>query len=404
MTNWLINIFIRHPDRTEDPDTRSAIGKLAGITGIVCNLLLFAAKLLIGIFSRSISIMADAFNNFSDVAASVVSLIGFSVAAKPPDEEHPFGHARFEYISGLTVAGLMLIVGVQFLIESVRKALNPAAVEFSVWIAVTLLLSAAVKLWLFFFYQNTGKRISSGTLLATGKDSLGDTITTLAVLLAVVIERASGLFVDGIIGTIVALLIIISAAKIAKETVSPLLGETADPALVKYLSEKILSYDERIMDIHDLMVHDYGPGRRFASVHMEINAKEDILETHELIDAVERMIFMEDHIQLLIHHDPVVTDDPEQNHLRRMVKKSLLQTDERLRVHDFRIAHRESGKAVVFDLVVPPELVKEEEEIRKSIRHLLDREDEHYELDITFDTQSFNQYIRKRDKKKTKTR
>ncbi|MBR5969683.1 MAG: cation transporter [Lachnospiraceae bacterium] len=402
MTNRLIKTFIRYPEKTDDPATRTAYGRLAGTTGIVCNLLLFAAKLVIGILSASIAVTADAFNNLSDVAASVVALIGFYVAAKPPDEEHPFGHARFEYISGLAVAGLMLIVGFEFLSESVKKIMAPEAVGFSGVLVVTLVLACLVKLWLYFFYARIGTTIDSAALKATAKDARNDVITTLAVLLAMTAEHFTGLMIDGYTGVIVALLIMISSVRTAMETISPLLGETADPALVRFLSDKILAYDERIMDIHDLMVHDYGPGRRFASVHMEIDAKEDILETHELIDAVERMVYTEDHIQLLIHHDPVVTDDPVQNHLRRMITKHLLLTDERLRVHDFRVAHRAGGNAVVFDLVVPPELVKEEEEIRKSIRHLLDREEEKFELDITFDTQSFNQYIRKRDKKKMK--
>ena len=401
MTKRLINTFVRDAAHTDDPKVRTAYGRLGGVTGIICNLLLFAAKLVTGLLAHSIAVTADAFNNFSDVAASVVALIGFTVASRPPDEEHPFGHARFEYISGLAVAGLMLVVGVQFLIESFQKVLHPQEVEISALLVIVLLASSLVKLWLFFFYRHLGTLIRSGTLSATGKDARNDVITTLAVLLAVVIGRLSGLMTDGYIGLIVAVLIIVSAAKIAMETISPLLGETADPALVRMLAGKIMEYDDRIMGIHDLMVHDYGPGQRFASVHMEIDAREDVLETHELIDQVERKIYAEDHIQLLIHHDPVVTDDPEQNHLRRMIKKLLLQTDPGLKLHDFRIVRHAHETTVLFDLVVPKELHGQEEDIRKRLSQVLDREDTKYVLDITFDTQSFNRYL-KDDKQKNK--
>ena len=394
MTSLLVKMFIRNPEYTEDAHVRAAYGKLAGVTGIVCNLFLFAVKLAIGLFSRSISITADAFNNLTDIGSAVVSLIGFSLAAKPPDDDHPFGHARFEYLSGLAVAAMILIVGVQFLINSVKKILHPEAVSVTTLMAVLLLLSLLVKIVLARFYTNLGERIASSSLKATGRDSFNDVLTTAVVLTAAVVERFTGLTIDGFMGLAVSLMILYGCTGIVRETVSPLLGETADPVLVKRIAEKINGYDKRIMGIHDLMVHDYGPGRRFATVHMEIDAREDVLKTHDLIDDIEKMILREENIQLLIHHDPIVTDDPEQNHLWRMIKKILAQIDPLLKMHDFHVDSRTEYPTIRFDLVVPPETLTTEEEITKRIRHVLDREEKKYLLEITYDTQSFNRYLK----------
>lgn len=392
MTQFLIDRLIKDHERTDDPGVRTAYGRLAGAVGIICNLLLFAGKLTVGLLSHSISVIADAFNALSDIASGVISLIGFAVAAKPPDEEHPFGHARFEYISGLAVAGVIVVVGVRFAESSVRKILHPEAVDVSLLMCAVLVVSMAIKLWLSLFYRTAGEAISSATLKASAKDSRNDILMTGVVLLSAAIERFSGLSVDGIAGLAVSVVIIIGGIQIARETISPLLGENADPALVHALAEKILAFDERILGLHDLMVHDYGPGQRFASVHLEIDAKEDVLAAHELIDTIERRVREEDHIQLLIHHDPVVTDDPEQNHLRRMIAKLLWQEDRRLSLHDFRIERHEEETIIRFDAVMPADIISRSDEIIRHIRQVLDREDTKYVLDVTVDTPSFNAF------------
>ena len=394
MTELLVKTFIRNPHRISDTRVRAAYGTLSGAVGIACNLVLFAVKLLTGVLAHSLSITADAFNNLSDAASAIVSMIGFRIAAKPPDEDHPYGHARFEYLSGLVVAALVLIVGVQFLKSSVQKILHPASIETEVWMLLMLAVSIVLKLALFRFYTNLGNRISSASLRATGRDSLNDVMTTGVVLAAVAVERVTGFRADGYMGLLVSLWILYGCAGLVRETVSPLIGESADPELVKRIAEKIRSYDARVLGIHDLMVHDYGPGRRFATVHMEIDAREDVLKTHDLIDDIEHMIAREEGIELLVHHDPIVLDDPEQNHLWRMTKKLLRQMDERLRMHDFRV-HMDADPAIIsFDVVMPQQCRVTPEEIQKRLQEVLDREERKYVPDITFDTQSFNRYLK----------
>lgn len=394
MTERLIKLFIKHPERVTDTRVRAAYGILGGAVGIVCNLILFLVKLLTGVLAHSLSITADAFNNLSDTASSVASLIGFTVAAKPPDEEHPYGHARFEYLSGLVVAALVLVVGVQFLITSVKKILHPASIEAEAWMLALLIITMLVKVALCRFYTGLGNRISSASLKATGRDSLNDVVTTAVVLVAVFTERVTGLKIDGYMGLVVSLWILYGCIGIVHETVSPLIGESADPELVKCIAEKIRTYDTRVLGIHDLMVHDYGPGRRFATVHMEIDAREEVLKTHDMIDDIEHMIMREEGIELLIHHDPIVLDDPEQNHLWRMTKKVLRQMDDGLHMHDFRVHMEGTPATVSFDVVMPPDCKVTEQEVRKRLQEVLDREERKYTLDITFDTQSFNRYLR----------
>ena len=393
MTDLLIKLFIKNPNRVTDTRVRSAYGMLSGTVGIICNLVLFATKLLTGVLAHSLSVTADAFNNLTDAASSIVSLVGFTIAAKPPDEEHPYGHARYEYLTGLVVAALVLIVGVEFLTSSVQKILNPASIEAENWMFGLLLVTILLKVVLYRFYTNLGNRISSASLRATGRDSLNDVLTTAAVLVAVVVERVSGLRVDGYMGLLVSLWILYGCVGIVKDTVSPLIGEGADPELVKRIAERIRTYDKRVLGIHDLMVHDYGPGRRFATVHMEIDAREEVLKTHDLIDDIEHMVLREEGIELLIHHDPIVLDDPEQNHLWRMTKKLLRQMDPELHMHDFRVHTDQDPVVISFDVVVPPGCREKPEDILKHLQEVLDREEKKYTLDVTFDTQSFNRYL-----------
>ena len=310
MTNLLLHLFVKDADNTENPKVRAAIGTLSGLVGIVCNILLFAFKLLVGTLTSSVSITADAMNNLSDASGSIVTLLGFRVADKPADEEHPYGHARAEYLSGLAVAMLILLIGFELVKSSAEKILHPTAVEFSALAAGVLIASIAVKLWMCLFNRKLGKLIDSTALQATAADSRNDCITTSVVLLASVIEYFLDIRVDGFMGLAVAIFILYSGWNLAKETVSPLLGENADPEL----RQKIVDYVEqqpKVLGYNDLMVHDYGPGQRFASLHVEMDHREDPLECHERIDDMERECLRSHNVHLVIHYDPVVTDDPE---------------------------------------------------------------------------------------------
>ncbi len=390
MTNLLVRLFVKNREQVEDPGVRGAYGTLAGAVGIVCNLLLFAAKLIIGTISGSVSITADAVNNLSDASSSIVTLVGFRLAQKPEDEEHPYGHARIEYLSGLTVAALILIIGVQLAKSSFEKILHPEAVDFSVALVLVLVLSIGVKLWMALFNRDLGKRISSTSLIATAADSRNDVISTGAVLAAAVIAQVTGWNLDGYIGFLVALFILYSGVEIAKETISPLLGAPADEELVHMVKNEVLHYDDRILGVHDLMVHDYGPGQTFASIHVEVDRNEDVMEIHNMIDNIERMFLQDHHIHLTIHYDPVVTDDAEVRRMREKVDQKLREIDPRLSFHDFRMVVGPEHTNLIFDVVVPYEMRCQEEEIQRKLEEALQEPGQRYYLVLTFDAESFN--------------
>lgn len=390
MTSLLLRLFLKNPDDLTSPQTRAAVGTLSGWVGIVCNLLLSLGKGIVGILTGSVSIAADSLNNLSDASGSIVTLIGFRLADKPADEDHPFGHARAEYLSGLAVAGLILIIGVELVKSSVDKILNPTPVEFSAVVAVVLLASIGVKLWMYLFNNGLGKRIDSTALRATAEDSRNDCITTTAVLAAALIEHFWNLPADGYIGLGVALFILYSGVQLAKDTISPLLGENANPEL----QQKIVDYiagQPKVLGYHDLMVHDYGPGQRFASLHVEMDYREDPLECHELIDDMERECLRSHNVHLVIHYDPVVVDDPELNRLKEQVCGLLRQKDPRLNLHDFRMTQGRKHMNLVFDVACPSDLHGREEEIRKFVEEEMNRNsDRVYHVRITFDAASFN--------------
>ena len=313
MTKLLLRLFVKDYEKSESAPVRTAVGKLSGFVGILCNLLLFAGKLAVGILSGAVSITADAMNNLSDAASSVVTLIGFRLAERPADEDHPYGHARYEYLSGLAVAALIVVIGFELAKTSVEKILHPTAVEFTLPTVLVLLGSIGVKLWLSFFNKRLGKHIDSQTLMATAADSRNDVISTGAVLAAGIVELLTSWQIDGFVGLAVALFILYSGVTLAKETISPLLGETASPELRKLIEETVESCP-LVLGYHDLMVHDYGPGQRFASLHVEMDQQEDPLLCHELIDNMERACLQLHNIHLVIHYDPVVVGDPETDH------------------------------------------------------------------------------------------
>lgn len=388
MTEFLLRRFAGAGDGKE-PD-RGAVGKLSGIVGIACNLLLFGFKLLVGTLSGSVSITADAMNNLSDASSSIVTLLGFRLAEKPADDDHPFGHARFEYLSGLAVAAMILIIGFELAKTSAEKIFNPAPVEFTLPVAIVLILSVALKLWMCLFNKNLGGRIRSSALLATAADSRNDAISTGVVLLAAIVERFSGWQIDGFMGLAVALFILYSGIQLGKETISPLLGENADIELQEKIVQLVTACPQ-VLGYHDLMVHDYGPSQRFASLHVEMDSKADPLVCHELIDDLERASMRQLQVHLVIHCDPVVVGDPEIDRLRASSLEILQQNDPRLKLHDFRMVHGVGHTNLIFDVVLPFDWVGRESELRRELEsRLSEQEGKTIYTVITFDRESFN--------------
>ena len=348
LSRWLI------PDRDNvtSPAVRRAYGTLCGAVGIALNILLFAGKLFAGRLSGSIAVTADAFNNLSDAGSSAVTLLGFRLAGKKPDTDHPFGHGRIEYISGLLVAGLILLMGVELAKSSFDKILHPEPVAFSALAAAIMAASVCVKLYMWLYNRAVGRKIKSVSMEATATDSLSDTIATSAVLLAMLVGKWTGLAVDGYVGLVVALFILFSAYKAAKETLSPLLGQAPDPELVQEIRDITLANDT-VQGVHDLVVHDYGPGRMMISLHAEVPAHGDIMAMHDVIDNVEKELMERLHCHAVIHMDPIVTDDDRVNALRAQVAELVKQVDPALTIHDFRVVRGTTHDNLIFDAVLP---------------------------------------------------
>ena len=384
MTELLLRLFIKDREHTDDPDTRADIGKLAGITGIVCNLLLFAGKLVMGLLSGALSIVADAVNNLTDASSSVVTLLGFRMAQQPADEDHPFGHARYEYLSGLAVSALILVIGFELATSSLKKIIHPEAVEFSYVAILVLVASIAVKLWMSLFFNRLGKTIRSTALTATAADSRNDCVATGAVLAGLLIGHFLKINVDGWFGLGVALFILWSGIQNAKETISPLLGERAEKELIDKLTKLVMSHD-KILGIHDLLIHDYGPGQRYATLHAEVSAEEDPLDSHELIDDIECDALEELNVHLVIHYDPVVLNDPEWNAVSAMLRKIVADMDPDFSIHDFRMVRGSDRTTLIFDVVIPFDKMKNRKEIKKQIRQALAETGETYVSVIRFD-------------------
>ena len=390
MTQFLLRIFAHGAADPSDAATRSAIGKMSGAVGIFCNLLLSAMKLLAGTLAHSVSITADALNNLSDATSSIVTLLGFKLAERPADEDHPYGHARYEYLSGLAVAALIVVIGFELAKSSVGKIIHPAPVEFSVITVLVLCTSIAVKLWMAVFNRKLGNMIGSSTLQATAADSRNDCLATGAVLLAGILERLTSWQVDGFMGLAVAIFILYSGCNLARDTISPLLGEAADPQLREQLSQFIRT-NPKVLGYHDLMVHDYGPGQRFASLHVEMDKDEDPLLCHEIIDDLERECLAAYGVHLVIHYDPVVTNDPELERMRALVTAILRVKDERLSIHDFRMVPGTGHTNLVFDVILPLELRGQEKAIQTALETALnDLGEGTYYTVITFDVATFN--------------
>lgn len=389
MTNLLLKIFIKNKELTSS-STRASVGMLSGGVGIVCNLLLFALKLLIGTIAGSVSITADAMNNLSDATSSIVTLVGFRLAKMPADEDHPYGHARYEYLSGLAVAAMIVVIGFELAKTSVEKIIEPSAVVLSVPACIALIGSVAVKLWLCLFNRKLGKSINSSALLATSADSRNDAVATTVVLIAGIAELIFHVQIDGIMGLLVALFILYSGVTLAKDTISPLLGENASPEL-KELIISVMRTCPEVLGYHDLMVHDYGPGQRFASIHVEMDHKADPLYCHELIDTLERNCLEEHNIHLVIHYDPVVTGDEELDRLRHIVTELLRAQDDRISIHDFRMVKGEKQTNLIFDIALPSELMSRKKEVKSKLDSCLAViDDMTYYTVVEFDMIAFN--------------
>ena len=378
LSRWLI------PDRDNvtSPAVRRAYGTLCGAMGIALNILLFIGKFFAGQLSGSIAVTADAFNNLSDAGSSAVTLLGFRLAGKKPDTDHPFGHGRIEYISGLLVAGLILLMGVELAKSSFDKILHPEPVAFSALAAAIMAASVCVKLYMWLYNRAAGRKIKSAAMEATATDSLSDTIATSAVLLAMLVGKWTGLAVDGYVGLVVALFILFSAYKAAKETLSPLLGQAPDPELVQEIRDITLSNDT-VQGVHDLVVHDYGPGRMMISLHAEVPAHGDIMAMHDVIDNVEKELMERLHCHAVIHMDPIVTDDDRVNALRTQVAELVKQVDPALTIHDFRVVRGTTHDNLIFDAVLPFSSSKTPAQAAQEIRALVRAMDGNYYAVVT---------------------
>ncbi len=377
MIEFLARVFIRHRDGLSPSALRQAYGQLCGAVGIGLNLLLFVGKLFAGTISGSIAITADAFNNLSDAGSSLVTLLGFRLAGRKPDPEHPFGHGRMEYISGLAVAGLILLMGVELGKSSLKKILSPEEIVSSPLVLAILAVSVAVKLYMFYYNRSIGRKIKSAAMSATATDSLSDAVSTTAVLIATLVGQFTGLNIDGWVGLLVALFILFSAYKAAKETLSPLLGQTPDPEFVDRIEQIVLSYPE-VLNIHDLIVHDYGPGRMMISLHAEVSADGDLLQLHDVIDNAEHRLKKELGCMAVIHMDPIITNDAHTDALRMAVAEKVKSIDPRLTIHDFRTVPGSTHTNLIFDVVVPYDVKLTADEVRRRIGALVKELDENY--------------------------
>lgn len=384
MVTLLAKLFIKDYRNTENPSVRGAYGILCSIVGIVLNLLLFAGKYLAGSLSGSLAIMADAFNNLSDAASSFVTLIGFRFAGRGPDTDHPFGHGRYEYISGLVVSFLILLMGIELGQSSIEKILHPEAMEGG-WLTVLILLvSIAVKFYMHRYNRKIGEKIDSAAMKATAMDSLSDSIATAVVLICTVIYLATDVNLDGWGGGLVALFIIYTGITSIRDTLSPLLGQAPDPEYVQKI-ETIVKAHPEILGIHDLVVHDYGPGHRLISLHGEVSGDGDIYVLHDVIDRIEQELHDKLGCEAVIHMDPIAANDEHVNAMREKVEELLARWDSRISLHDFRMVEGPTHTNLIFDAVVPQDLAATEEEAQKKIEQLIAQLGEQYRAVVKID-------------------
>ncbi|MBR2621356.1 MAG: cation transporter [Clostridia bacterium] len=384
MTDLLCRVFIKNADKVKDPHVRSAYGTLSAIVGIVLNLLLFCGKFLVGTISGSVAIRADAINNLTDAASQIVSLISFRIAAKPADRDHPFGHARIEYVASMIVSMSILIIAYQLFRDSIDKLINPVATEFR-WVSVGVLIaSILVKLWLGLFNRHIGKKIDSEVLRATMTDSLSDAGATFAVLIATLVYHFTSFDPDAYMGLLVAILIAVAGVRILRDTKNSILGGAPAPETVEEIKQIIESYPEAL-GIHDMTVHTYGPGTVMASLHVEVDGSKNVFDMHDAIDRMEKQLFTDAGIHATIHMDPIVMNDPAVNELRDRIRTELKQIDDRLEMHDFRMVIGPTHSNLIFDVVVPFEMTVDTAALKRDIDTIAKQIDQTYNTVVTID-------------------
>ena len=381
---FFARFFIKDSKNYTNSVVRNNYGKFSSIVSIIFNIVLFAFKLIAGVISGSVGIMADAFNNLSDASSSIISFVGFFLSSKPADSEHPYGHGRYEYLSALMVAVLVCAIGIELFTTSLDKIFNPTEVKFSLISWVVLIGSILVKLYMMFFNRKIGKLISSQTLIATSNDSRNDVITTSAVLVSSFIGSITNIQIDSYVGSAVAVFIVVSGLQLVKDTLNPILGSSPTPELVKSIHDKIMSY-ENIEGTHDLMVHDYGPGKIFASAHVEMNAEIDTIISHDIIDNIENSFKEELGIEIILHYDPIYTDDEKISDLRKFLKDIVTEIDPSFSVHDVRFVEGVTHSNVIFDCVIPPENACKSNDIKRQIIDQVQKVHPDYNCVITID-------------------
>lgn len=382
MINTLIEQFEKRYKKNSD--IRTAFGIFAGIIGLLSNLLLFVSKFLIGLVSGSVSIMADAMNNLSDTVSSVLTLVGFYISGKPADKEHPYGHERFEYISGMFVSLLITFVGFQFFMTSIDRIKEPQSIKVTPLILIVLLLSILIKVWQSVFYQRVAKKIDSNTLIAAAKDSLNDVYTTIAVLISATIEGLTGLKIDGFVGLLIACYIIFSGLQLIREFINELMGIRPDQEAIDEM-KRSLSSVPTIVGYHDLLIHQYGPNKTFASVHIEIDDRWDLTQAHEVIDAIEKQFKTQLGVDLVCHIDPVNLHDQRQQFIHQELKKVIKTIDSALKAHDIRLVDHGGKPRILFDLVVPNHFTANDQELKIRIQEQVYRNIGDYIIEVTFD-------------------
>ena len=385
MISLLIRKFVKNSENTTDPLVRGRFGKFTSITGMIVNVMLFFAKLFVGLISNSIAIISDSINNLSDAATQFINLFGFVMSGKPADKDHPFGHGRTEYISGFIMSILIITIGIEFCKSSIERILNPSDLFFSPVMVAILAGSIFVKAWLFVFYKRIGKTIQSQSIMAASVDSLSDIAITFVTLISLLVYAGTGVSIDGYVGVLVSILVLYAGYRVAKDALTPLLGRNPDPAIVSEISKR-LKEDSCVIGVHDVIVHDYGPGRMIASAHVEVNASQKFLEIHDSIDLLEKRIANEMGIPLTLHMDPINTDDPKTKEMKAVIEEILHSISEHLSVHDFRVVYGTTHTNLIFDVSVPTEVQKTNEDIKTYVEDTLrNRSSDVYYLVVQFD-------------------
>lgn len=386
MISILTKVFIKDYTNTSDVKVRQLYGMLCGAVGIALNVFLFLMKFIAGQLSGSIAITADAFNNLSDAGSSIITLVGFKMAGQKPDSHHPFGHGRIEYISGLLVSVIILLMGVELLKSSIDKMLHPEAIDASPLVLMILIVSICVKLYMFLYNSRISKKIDSAAMMATAKDSISDSVSTMVVLFTTLLAYFMGVKADGLCGILVALFVIWTGIGAMKDTVGPLLGQPPEPEFVKHIEDIIMEYkNQGVLGLHDLVVHNYGPGRVMLSVHVEVPSTGDILALHDMIDLIEHRLAHDLNCSAVIHMDPVCVNDELTNHIKHKIEEIVAGMEGSVRFHDFRIVHGPTHTNLIFDVVVPYDYVMSDEEVISYMEKQIKEMDENYFVVIDVD-------------------